>query len=114
MDQRKENLQLLNDALDDAGIPAGDIFERVMRLLARTPSGVLSIALEDVLGSLDQVNLPGTDKECPNGRRCVPIDYGELNQKLIALGRHLAADGRGYGIVTSRTNCAITRLPRTN
>jgi len=34
----------------------------------------LSIALENVLGSFDQVNLPGTDKEYPNGRRCVPID----------------------------------------
>lgn len=88
-------MRRLIGALDDTGIPAGDIFERVTRFLARTPSGLLSISIEDVLGVPDQVNLPGTDKEYPNWRRRLPIDYDKFNEKLVDLGRHLAADGRG-------------------
>jgi 4-alpha-glucanotransferase len=93
-DQREDSIGVLNDALDDADIPPGDIFERVTRFLARTPSGVLSISIEDLFAIPKQVNLPGTDKEYPNWRRCLPLDFDELKEKLIGLGRHLAADGR--------------------
>jgi len=94
-DQRNDAIHALNRALDTARIPAGDPFERVSRFLARTPSGVLSISIEDVFGIPDQVNLPGTDKEYPNWRRCLSLDFDVLSDKLGALGRHLASDGRG-------------------
>jgi (1->4)-alpha-D-glucan 1-alpha-D-glucosylmutase len=42
--------------------------------LARTPSKVLLVQLEDVLGALDQVNLPGTTEQYPNWRRRLATD----------------------------------------
>jgi 4-alpha-glucanotransferase len=101
-DQREENIEILNAALENAGIPPGDIFTRITRYLARTPSGILSISIEDVFGIPEQVNLPGTDKEYPNWRRCLPLSFGELAAKLIDLGRHLAEDGRGNEVAPAR------------
>jgi (1->4)-alpha-D-glucan 1-alpha-D-glucosylmutase len=40
--------------------------------LARTPSKVLLVQLEDALGALEQVNLPGTTEQYPNWRRRLP------------------------------------------
>jgi len=39
------------------------------RFLARTPSKLMLVAMEDVFGQVDQVNLPGTVDEYPNWRR---------------------------------------------
>ena len=94
-DQRAESIAALNRALDTNDIPPGDLFERVTRFLARAQSGILSISIEDVFGVSDQVNLPGTDKEYPNWRRCLPLDFDQLAAKLEALGRDLIIDGRG-------------------
>jgi (1->4)-alpha-D-glucan 1-alpha-D-glucosylmutase len=41
--------------------------------LARSPSRLLVVQLEDVLGLLDQVNLPGTTSGHPNWRRRLPL-----------------------------------------
>lgn len=93
--QRNAAILALDQALDDAGVPPGDACERVTRFLARTPCGVLSISIEDVLGIVEQVNLPGTDKEYPNWRRCLALPVDDLADKLMTLGQKLAADGRG-------------------
>jgi (1->4)-alpha-D-glucan 1-alpha-D-glucosylmutase len=45
--------------------PIPDIYD----LLARTPSRLLMLQIEDVAGQIDQVNVPGTDTEYPNWRR---------------------------------------------
>lgn len=42
-------------------------------LLARTPSKVMLVQMEDVLGMRDQVNLPGTIDQHPNWRRRLPL-----------------------------------------
>ncbi len=39
------------------------------RFLARTPSKIMLVAMEDVFGQVEQVNLPGTVDEYPNWRR---------------------------------------------
>ena len=44
--------------------------------LARTPSRLLAVQLEDVLGVEEQANLPGTQWEYPNWRRKLPISLG--------------------------------------
>jgi 4-alpha-glucanotransferase len=93
--QREMSRRALIAALDREKIAPGDAFERIAGFLARTPSGVVSIALEDVLGIVPQVNLPGTNREYPNWRRRLPIAFDHLAGKLATLGRILAAEGRG-------------------
>ena len=56
-----------------------DDLAAVASFLAQTPSRLVSIALDDILGVVDQVNIPGTVDEHPNWRRKVPIDLEELN-----------------------------------
>jgi len=98
MTQRRASLQALVAAMDEAGIPPGEMFERVSCFLARAPSGVLSISLEDVLGVREQVNLPGTHHEYPNWRRRLPFEADDLRERLERLGRTLASEGRGQSI----------------
>jgi 4-alpha-glucanotransferase len=54
------------------------------------------VALEDVVGQLDQVNLPGTSGERPNWRLRVPVDLEDLgaSSQLRALAEALRAEGR--------------------
>ncbi|PZA09071.1 4-alpha-glucanotransferase [Rhodopseudomonas palustris] len=70
-DSRRHALAMLGDALRHQGIEHDDIYA-VLTFLARTPSRLLAIALEDLLGVLDQPNVPGTVSEHPNWRRRLP------------------------------------------
>jgi 4-alpha-glucanotransferase len=49
--------------------PGDDLVCAVHRFLARSPAAILSVQMEDVLGELEQANLPGTVDERPNWRR---------------------------------------------
>ena len=42
--------------------------------LARTPSQVMMVRAEDLLGQIEQVNLPGSTTEYPNWKRKLPLD----------------------------------------
>ena len=82
---------------------------RVQEFLARSPSRVLVVQLEDVLGVREQVNVPGTTREHPNWRRKLPLAlerwpddprFTELARRLAALrppaqDRPVAPDGPG-------------------
>ncbi|AVT77733.1 4-alpha-glucanotransferase [Rhodopseudomonas palustris] len=70
-DSRRHALAMLGDVLRNQGIEQDDIYA-VLTFLARTPSRLLAIALEDLLGVLDQPNVPGTVSEHPNWRRRLP------------------------------------------
>ena len=48
-------------------------FAAVAAFLAATPAKLVSIAIEDVLGVSDQINVPGTVSEHPNWRRRWPL-----------------------------------------
>lgn len=62
------------EAGTDAGGPATDaICDGVQAFLGRTPSPVLVVQMEDVLGLEEQANLPGTVTEHPNWRRKLPV-----------------------------------------
>jgi 4-alpha-glucanotransferase len=50
----------------------------VHRYLARTPSRLLAVQLEDLVGVTDQPNLPGTQAEYPNWRQKLPVDLGSI------------------------------------
>ena len=71
-------------------------FSAVMAFLARTPSRLLVVAMEDLLGVLDQPNVPGTVHEHPNWRRRLPVALEELahDKGLAALADIMAKAGR--------------------
>ena len=48
------------------------------RFLARTKSRLLAISLEDLLGVIDQPNIPGTVDEHPNWRQRLPVALDEI------------------------------------
>ncbi len=76
--ERARDRRILLDALAFEGIacdPADDesIVLALHRLLARSPAAILLVQLEDLVGSVEQANLPGTVDEHPNWRRRYPI-----------------------------------------
>jgi 4-alpha-glucanotransferase len=72
-------------------------FEEVAAFLAATPSKLVSVAVEDVLGLEDQVNVPGTVGEHPNWRRRWPVLLEELaaDQRLTRIAAIFSRAGRG-------------------
>jgi len=52
----------------------------LQRYLARSPAKILLVAMEDVFGQLEQVNLPGTVDELPNWRRKLVRDLEDWAQ----------------------------------
>jgi 4-alpha-glucanotransferase len=67
-----------------------------LRFLARAPSRLMAVGIEDVLGLPDQVNIPGTMHEHPNWRRRLPVALEELERHpgLQQIATMLAAEGR--------------------
>lgn len=72
-------------------------FSTVAAYLARTPSRLLVLAMEDVLGILDQPNIPGTVQEHPNWRRRLPVALEDIaqHQSLAVLAGIMRTAGRG-------------------
>jgi len=72
-------------------------FKDVAVFLGATPTRLVSIAIEDVLGMEDQVNVPGTVTEHPNWRQRWPVLLEELSsdQRLRDIAATLARAGRG-------------------
>jgi 4-alpha-glucanotransferase len=72
-------------------------FEAVAAFLAATPTRLVSVAVEDVLGLEDQVNVPGTVSEHPNWRRRWPVLLEELasDQRLTRIAATFSRAGRG-------------------
>jgi 4-alpha-glucanotransferase len=96
--ERKNALAMLDRALRDLTLGRGDRpeFIDVVRLLARAPSRMLAVALDDVLGVVDQPNIPGTVAEHPNWRRRLPVELEDLfaHEGLRAIGSALREEGR--------------------
>ena len=53
--------------------------DAVYGFIARTPSLILLLQLEDALGELDQANVPGTVDEHPNWRRRLSLAVEDLS-----------------------------------
>ena len=77
----------------------GEDFEAVARFLARTPSRLVMVGLDDVLGEGEQVNIPGTVHEHPNWRRKLPLRVEDLaaDGRLRRIGEVFAQEGRAAG-----------------
>ncbi len=76
--------------LGEEHIAAKD-FLGAVEFLARTPSRILAVALDDLIGLRDQPNIPGTVNEHPNWRRRIPV-------KLDDLGRRIDLDALRYAL----------------
>ena len=68
---------MLDNVLRHHGIENNTLYA-VAEFLARTKSRLMAIALEDLLGVLDQPNVPGTVDEHPNWRRRMPLAVDEI------------------------------------
>jgi 4-alpha-glucanotransferase len=71
-DARWHALGMLDEVLRQHGIHNHDIYS-VASFLSRTKSRLMAIALEDLLGVIDQPNIPGTVDEHPNWRQRLPV-----------------------------------------
>jgi 4-alpha-glucanotransferase len=79
-EERHGALDALRHALQERGLESAD-FASVARYLADTPSRLLVVSMEDILGIRNQVNLPGTTNEHPNWRHRLPISLEELKNQ---------------------------------
>ncbi len=71
-DARWHALSMLSNVLRHHAIDDHDLYA-VAGFLARTKSRLLAISLEDLLGVVDQPNIPGTVNEHPNWRQRLPL-----------------------------------------
>ena len=76
-DARWHALAMLDDVLRQNAIDRNDVFS-VLNFLAQTKSRLLAVSLEDILGVLDQPNIPGTVNEHPNWRRRLPVSIDQM------------------------------------
>jgi 4-alpha-glucanotransferase len=95
---RTEAVIALRAALERHGIKVGSepSFADVARFIARTPCRLLAVPIEDALGVVDQINMPGTVTEYQNWMRRVPVDLEDLgtHENIQRLAANLAAEGR--------------------
>jgi 4-alpha-glucanotransferase len=84
---------MLSDLLRDNDIEGHD-FYAVVCFLARTRSRLLTISLEDLLGVIDQPNIPGTIDEHPNWRQRLPVPLDELAAEIDVSALKFATQGR--------------------
>ena len=70
---------------------------RSLNFLARTPSRLLAVSLEDLLGVIDQPNIPGTIDEHPNWRQRLPVALDRDRRE----GRCRGFEGRDTGTVAA-------------
>ena len=74
----REMLRMLLGLPDDGEVSPEDFIARVYSYVARTPSRLLAVQLEDGLCEEEAPNLPGTVDEHPNWRRRLPVGVEEL------------------------------------
>ncbi len=92
--------RLREDGIDDEG------FAGVIEFLSRSPSRLLAVGLEDILGIVDQINIPGTVNDYPNWRRRLPLNFEHLADKLAGRLRSALASRVGLLQVTQSSHHA--------
>ena len=80
-DARWHALTMLSDVLRHHGIERHDLYA-VAGFLAKTRSRLLAVSLEDLLGVIDQPNIPGTIHEHPNWRQRLPIAIEDIAKAI--------------------------------
>jgi 4-alpha-glucanotransferase len=95
-DARWHALRMLSEMLRQHGIDGHDLYA-VLGFLARTGSRLLAVPLEDLLGVIDQPNIPGTTDEHPNWRQKLPQGIEQLASVVDTAALKAAMQGRGQG-----------------
>jgi 4-alpha-glucanotransferase len=89
--------QKLREALQErAPNTAPEDFAAVATYLGAAPSLLVCVAIEDILGVLDQINIPGTVEQHPNWRRRLPVALEDMeeNEELRRVTEAFAQAGR--------------------
>jgi 4-alpha-glucanotransferase len=97
------SLEGLHRRIDSGSIEPGayaSLVAAAYRFLARSPARIVLVQLDDVLGEIDQVNLPGTTGEYPNWRRKSRVRLDDLpgDERIAQVASEVGARVRG-GIV---------------
>jgi 4-alpha-glucanotransferase len=92
-DARWQALTMLSDMLRQHAIDRHDLYA-VASFLARTKSRLLAISLEDLLGVIDQPNIPGTVNEHPNWRQRLPLALDGIASAIDVAALNFATAGR--------------------
>ena len=87
---------MLDEVLDQYDIHQNDLYS-VAKFLARTRSRLMAISLEDLLGVVDQPNIPGTVNEHPNWRQRLPVAVEEIAGKIDVSALKAATQVRAGG-----------------
>jgi 4-alpha-glucanotransferase len=78
---REDARNRVRQALGEQGLGEGGLtLSNVIRYLARSPSRLLVVEIDDVLALQDQPNVPGTVLEHPNWRRRLPVSLESLRE----------------------------------
>jgi 4-alpha-glucanotransferase len=72
---------MLDEVLRRHGIRNNDLYGMVA-FLSRTRSRLMAISLEDLLGVIDQPNIPGTVNEHPNWRQRLPVAIDDIAREI--------------------------------
>jgi 4-alpha-glucanotransferase len=86
-------MTMLVDVLRRHAIERDDLYA-VAGFLARTKSRLLTISLEDLLGMIDQPNIPGTVNEHPNWRQRLPVTIDGIAPAIDVTALKLATAER--------------------
>jgi 4-alpha-glucanotransferase len=97
-DARWHALTMLSEALRHHAIDRHDLYA-VVSFLSRTRSRLLAISLEDLLGVVDQPNIPGTVNEHPNWRQRLPVAIEGIAAAIDISGLRQATRERAGAVV---------------
>jgi 4-alpha-glucanotransferase len=94
-DARWHALGMLDKVLRHHAIHRHDLYS-VAGFLSRTKSRLMTIALEDLLGVIDQPNIPGTVDEHPNWRQRLPVALEAIAECIDVAALKAATDERAH------------------
>jgi 4-alpha-glucanotransferase len=94
--ERAHSRERLHEALARHSVNNG--FAAIAGYLARTPARLVMVALEDIMGVVEQVNIPGTVDQHPNWRRRLPVALDSLadDARLQKIAVVFAENGRAF------------------
>ncbi len=78
--------------LDPEAVPEKPPITALYGLLSRTPCRLLMVQIEDVVSQIEQMNVPGTDRQYPNWRWRLAVDL-----RAFLTGEHLLTLARTLG-----------------